>query len=92
MHGIGAEYKRCPNPTGWMYHVSFHVYETEKNFAVQFMTGMGNKGEALPSCFSRSTPVYKKDLDKLWYYIFDTLDFYKADVKAVEAAIRKVAV
>ncbi len=92
MRWVSAEYKRCPDPVAWTYHVAFRVYETDKNFAVQFMTGIGSKGQKSPHAYSRSKPVYKKDLDKLWYYIFDKLDFYRADVKAVESAIRKVAV
>ncbi len=89
---IPAELNRSPNPISWTYHVKFKVYETPKSFAVQFSRGIGGKGAAHPPGFSNSSPVYKKDLDKLWRYIFEMLDYYKADTRMVEAAIRDKAV
>jgi hypothetical protein len=92
MKWIPAHYERCPDPVAWTYHVKFRVYETSRSFAVQFSTGLGSKGAKSPRCFSNNKPVYRKDIEKLWRYVFEMLSYYKADPKMVEAAIRKVAV
>ena len=75
----------------WTSHIRFKVYETDKNFAVQFSIGQGGQGFASPNSWYDSSPVYKKDINKLWVYIFNTLKQRCVDEKIIKNKIKKEA-
>lgn len=76
------------DPSCWTTHIKFHVYETNKNFAVQFSRGTGNTKNSSPSGWSDSSPVYKKDIDKLWEYIFNCLEQLNIDKEIINKKIK----
>jgi len=86
---ISALKERCEDPEFWNYHIRFMVYQTDKNFAVQFFEGVGGQYQERPRFFTSEKPKYKKDLDKLWQYIFNRLDYMNADQELIKEKIRK---
>jgi len=53
--------------------IKFKVYQTSKNYAVQFSIGEGTTYHDSPDFWYTESPLYRKDLDDLWTYIFNRL-------------------
>lgn len=88
---INVLHKRCIDNLLWTYHAKFKLYFTGKNYAVQFYKGIGSEGQISPKAFTKSKPVYKKDLEKMWLYIFEKLKFLNAKENDVYSLINKMS-